>query len=128
MKLKRLASYILLLILTSTVLSGCGTSDSPFVSPICGTWGLVSVNDVPVAAVDYSEFTFYGEGSGVYGMYTSPVNWSEYPIDWEISASDYLFVYTWGGATWVYQYYLTGSTLELYDTYNGKVLLFRRIA
>lgn len=130
MKLKRFISYIVILVLTSAAVTGCGTTDSPYVSPICGSWVLSTVNGAPIAALDQNAFTFYNDGTGVYGMYTSPVNWSEYAIDWELNFDDpmtnYLIVYTWGGDTWVYQFYLTGSTLELYDTFNGNRLLYRR--
>ncbi len=122
---------MVILVLASTALSGCGDTDSPYVSPLCGTWALSTVNGVPVSALQYSEFTFYNEGTGVYGMYNPSMMWSEYAIDWDLDFDDpmtnYLIVYTWGGDTWVYQFSLTGSTLDLYDTYNGNRLLYRRI-
>lgn len=125
--------YITMLIATVVVmlsLTSCGDEDY-YYSPIEGTWELVSVNGMPVSEPQVCEFTFYSDGTGIYGQYNPYPVWSTNTISWDMSytdgGADYLHVYTWDGQRWDYLVRLYQWELVLTDTYTGDVLRFEDI-
>lgn len=138
MSIRKFITSLTLTIVSIMALTSCGETDSPYISGVCGTWKLYSVNGIPVSYYEQDIFVFndgYDSGDGIYGVFfPAPTpegyHWSENRIFWRLDfdrGGNYLIVDTWNGAQWVYQFVLTGWTLELYDTYNGNILVYNRI-
>lgn len=128
--MNRIHSWLIvgIIALISSTLSSCGDSDY-YYSPLEGTWGLESVNGIPVNTLDYSEFTFYSDGTGVYGQYNRYGNWSTYPITWDLGGTsgggDVLYIdVPYFGERWVYLIKLFPTRLQMTDMDTGDVLVY----
>lgn len=127
---------IVVIMLSAVSLTSCDNSEwgEYYYSPLIGSWNLVMVNGEEVDYYDQSQFTFYDDGTGVYGMFRGST-WNTYQINWEpafpSTGGDFLYVYPWNGETWVYTYRVVQSgpyyQLMLFDTETGNELVYNSI-
>lgn len=118
---------MLVAVIAAFAFLACG-NDDPYYSPIEGNWELISIDGYPVAEYDVCEFSFYGNGRGLYGQYVGS-QWVTYPIAWDFDFSPggagYLNVYPGGGDVWSYLVRNYGFQLEMTDLNTGQRLLFQ---
>lgn len=127
MKTTKKYALLLLLLPLLSALSSCSDTDPYFESPLCGNWQLELVNGYAVPELDVSEFQFYSDGTGTFGQYNQNGGWSTYPITWYtdfVGVTNYLYIDTWGGGTWIYQFKVYYDSLVLYDTLTGNTLTY----
>lgn len=130
--MKKLLTILAISIIAAVSLPSCQSDDywdDPYYySALCGSWELYSVNDNPIGYMGYTQFTFYSDGTGTYGQYNMNGVWNTYQITWECNFPDdfnnVLYVYTWDGQVWIYNYTVTYNSLTLRDTLNGNILLY----
>lgn len=123
--------FPILLVLCSvacSALSSCSDRDDYYWSPLCGSWQLNSVNGYLVSEEDVSEFVFNPDGTGTYGQYNPFPRWNVYQISWDTDFpgdfDNMLYIDTWDGQTWVYNYTVGYGQLQLRDTFTGDVLIY----
>lgn len=114
-------------VVAATLFSSCGDEYYEY-SPLEGRWELVEVDGYPVREIEVSEFTFYSDGTGIYGQYNNLYQWSTFPIRWEVDyapgGAEYLYVYPYGGGCWRYLMRLHPTWLELTDLDTGQRLVY----
>lgn len=125
--LSRLMALALLFIVAMTVAS-CGDEYYEY-SPLEGSWELVEIDDYRVLESEVSEFTFYSDGTGVYGQYLPYPRWNASPITWEVdytgAGAEYLYIHPYTGGTWSYMLRLYPSYMELTDLLTGQRLIYK---
>lgn len=117
-----------LVAISALTFSSCGDEYYDY-SPLEGSWELVEIDGFPVVESEVSEFTFFGDGSGVYGQYRPYPRWNESPISWEVdftgAGAEYLYIYPYTGETWSYLLRLYPTYMELTDLTTGQRLTYR---
>ncbi|MCM1483503.1 MAG: hypothetical protein NC043_04145 [Muribaculaceae bacterium] len=81
--LTRTTGVIIALMLAFSTVS-CDDDEYYSDSPVLGTWGLSAINGMPIYDDEYSEFTFYNDGTGVFGQYSVAGLWETYPITYSL--------------------------------------------
>ena len=117
---------ICLTVMAAVSFSSCGDETYDY-SPLQGRWELYSVNGVVVPELSVSEFTFYSDGTGIYGQYNPTGQWYTYGITWETEitpgGAEYLYIYT-GTDVWSYLIRLYYDRMELTDLDTGDRLVY----
>lgn len=131
--MKKISNSLLTLCLVLVALAGltsCGDEYYDY-SPLQGGWELVEIDGVPVAEPYVSEFTFYSNGTGVYGQYNPYPQWTTFRITWETDiapgGAEYLYIYPAGGGVWSYMIRLYPTFMELTDLDTGQRLIYNAI-
>lgn len=117
-----LLPLIATIMVTALTLTSCYDDDGPYNSGLLGTWELTGVT-----YYNTNQFTFYGNGSGVYGAYDGYGNWQQWGMTYDVYGSQ-LTVYLNTGQVWRYTWAITGNTLILNDLdYAGNTLYYQYV-
>lgn len=99
----------------STALTSCDDDDD-YYAPIVGTW---QACDSPGST--YNEFTFYGDGTGLYSAYNMDGLWTTWTTQWDIDGSYLTIWVNETGQEWNYSWAIRGYYLYLNDGINQLV-------
>lgn len=108
---------LLLVMFAAMFMTSCDDDDDYWYSPLEGSWTIV---DPP--GVDYNEYTFYSDGTGVYYIEDYAGNPSYY-FTWE-TFNNNLYVYFNMGETWRFTWLIRDGYLYLYSPGSGVPLVY----